>query len=160
MIREFGYTDVHVQRANTLIRLGRLDAALATILELQRFAPLNPAALLLLAHLDRQAREWEVAAVRYIQVLLLDNGNEFAWRGLEETYRQLGPAPLPVRLVAGRRSFDDSAPMMRRQLNTALRDFVSLLHAAKLPALADHWIDRAIRLYACPPEVFADLRRR
>ncbi|MBI5767081.1 MAG: hypothetical protein HZA93_04750 [Verrucomicrobia bacterium] len=158
-VRENGFIPVHTQRAATLIRLGRLAEALETIRTLQRFAPLCADGFLLLAQIDRLNGDWEIAAVRYVEVLILDNKNEMAWRGFKEVYERLGIAPLPVQAVDGRRAFVDSSPRLRVQINTAMRDIVALLRGAKLHDEADDWIRRGMRYYGCPPEIFDEAGR-
>lgn len=148
------------QRALTLLSLGKVGEAVATLRALQEADPLNTRALMILAMIDRVNGDLAVAAVRLVEVTLIQGNAENAVDMLHEVYKQMGLASALTRSPTGQPLLEAQNPEVKRHINTAFLDIVDNLKRARHTKLVEEWQMRGIRDFGVPPEIFEEAAGR
>lgn len=155
-ITDLGNYRIYGQLALTQVRLARQSAAVGSLHWMRHLNPFDTMPPFLLGLLAAERRDWDMSAVWFLQVVLLDPSHTAGWQRLSEVYVQLGIKPAPVTERGKNHNLDVSSRRVQAQLNTALQDLVRSLRAAKQFESATHWVDRAMKEFRCDPVLFAD----
>jgi tetratricopeptide (TPR) repeat protein len=95
------------------------------------------------------------AVIQYMEAMILDRDDSFAWKNLAICYQQLGLRPQPVLQRPDGFGLDiQSFPLVRQQLNQAAVTLVRNFEDAKQSGMANTYRNTLIKNMGVPPELF------
>jgi tetratricopeptide (TPR) repeat protein len=121
----------------------------------QHLQPSEPLGYHIVGDAYLNTRRFNDAAVQFMEAMLIDRGDSFAWSNLATCYNQLGVQPQPVLQSPDGFGLDiEHSPLVRQQLNQAAVALVRNCEDAKQSGLADTYRATFIKNMGVPPELF------
>jgi tetratricopeptide (TPR) repeat protein len=158
-ITEVGLAPVYDTLAICYARVGRYDIALTRLAYSRQLDPTEPETHIKIGRLYLEQKQYDEAAVAFLEAMLVTRDSPTAWQGLIQTYKLMGPEGDNAIIV------QNGVPMLNldhvskayEHLQLAYRELIRAMRWAHRFAAAEQLRNAAVNVQHLPPKMLDEM---